>query len=117
MVSGGIGIVQFLAVIPAIIYIDTWGMASPTSPYEYSINLTLLLCLGRKPLLRGGSILMTLSHLSIAFLVGFFHLFLRSFYLRDDTQVYQYQDDWASHSTAAWGAVLYETILPFNRPS
>ena len=25
MVSGGIGIVQFLAVFPAIIYIDSWG--------------------------------------------------------------------------------------------
>lgn len=27
MVSGGIGIVQFLAVIPAIIYIDTLGVS------------------------------------------------------------------------------------------
>ena len=26
IVSGGIGIVQFIAVIPAIIYIDRWGM-------------------------------------------------------------------------------------------
>jgi hypothetical protein len=25
IVSGGIGIVQFLAVLPAIIYIDQWG--------------------------------------------------------------------------------------------
>ncbi|RDB24830.1 putative glucose transporter rco-3 [Hypsizygus marmoreus] len=48
LVSGGIGIVQFLAVIPAILYIDKWG---------------------RKPLMRAGSTLMACSHLSIALLV------------------------------------------------
>ncbi|TCD66752.1 hypothetical protein EIP91_000993 [Steccherinum ochraceum] len=48
LVSGGIGIVQFIAVFPTIIYIDR---------------------LGRKPLLRWGSAAMCLSHLTIAMLV------------------------------------------------
>jgi len=66
MVSGGIGIVQFIAVFPAIIYIDRWG---------------------RKPLLRGGSAIMALSHVIIALLVS------------------QFEDDWASHPAAGWIAV------------
>ncbi|KAF7288772.1 MFS domain-containing protein [Mycena indigotica] len=48
IVSGGIGIVQFIAVGPAVIYIDR---------------------VGRKPLLRGGSSFMAASHLIIAVLV------------------------------------------------
>ncbi|KAJ7175065.1 MFS monosaccharide transporter [Mycena crocata] len=48
IVSGGIGIVQFLAVGPAVVWIDR---------------------LGRKPLLRGGSAVMAASHLLIALLV------------------------------------------------
>ncbi|OAX37789.1 general substrate transporter [Rhizopogon vinicolor AM-OR11-026] len=67
LVSGGIGIVQFLAVIPAIIFLDQWG---------------------RKPLLRGGSVIMAVSHFLIAV---FIHLF---------------EDDWTSHTTAAWVAVF-----------
>ncbi|KAF9649511.1 hypothetical protein BDM02DRAFT_3094693 [Thelephora ganbajun] len=51
VVSGGIGIVQFIAVLPAIAYIDR---------------------VGRKALLRGGGIVMGCSHLSIALLVGLF---------------------------------------------
>ncbi|EPT00414.1 hypothetical protein FOMPIDRAFT_1023794 [Fomitopsis schrenkii] len=47
-VSGGIGIVQFLAVLPAIVFIDR---------------------IGRKPLLRGGSAVMAFSHFCIATLV------------------------------------------------
>ncbi|KAJ7689195.1 general substrate transporter [Mycena rosella] len=66
IVSGGIGIVQFLAVAPAVIWIDR---------------------LGRKPLLRGGSAMMTASHLVIALLVQLF------------------QADWPSHAIAAWTAV------------
>jgi len=66
MVSGGIGIVQFLAVLPAIIYIDQ---------------------LGRKPLLRWGSAVMCLSHLTIAILVRLF------------------DSNWQEHSFAAWTAV------------
>lgn len=67
LVSGGIGIVQFLAVIPAILYLDR---------------------LGRKPLLRGGSALMTLSHIVIAILI------------------YHYEGNWPAHSSAAWVAVI-----------
>ncbi|KAJ4481051.1 MFS monosaccharide transporter [Lentinula aciculospora] len=63
LVSGGIGIVQFLAVLPVIAYIDQWG---------------------RRPLLRGGSIVMTFSHFSISILIVLF------------------SSDWAAHSTAAW---------------
>ncbi|KAI0340884.1 MFS monosaccharide transporter [Trametopsis cervina] len=48
MVSGGIGITQFISVFPVIIYIDR---------------------LGRKPLLRYGSAVMCLAHLLIAVLV------------------------------------------------
>ncbi|PCH36570.1 general substrate transporter [Wolfiporia cocos MD-104 SS10] len=66
LVSGGIGIVQFLAVLPAIVFIDR---------------------LGRKPLLRGGSMVMTLAHFCIAVLVR------------------QYSDDWPSHTLAAWISV------------
>jgi len=51
IVSGGIGIVQFIAVIPAIIYIDRWG---------------------RRPLLRGGSAIMASSHVIIALMVSQF---------------------------------------------
>ncbi|KAF7322698.1 MFS domain-containing protein [Mycena chlorophos] len=66
VVSGGIGIVQFIAVGPAILYIDRSG---------------------RKPLLRGGSAVMAISHLLIAVLV------------------LQFQSEWSSHALAAWVAV------------
>lgn len=67
MVSGGIGIVQFLSVFPVILIIDK---------------------LGRKPLLRCGSIFMTFSHLTIAILV------------------YQFSDNWTQHRSAAWVCVF-----------
>ncbi|KAF9074514.1 MFS monosaccharide transporter [Rhodocollybia butyracea] len=51
LVSGGIGIVQFIAVLPVIAYIDEWG---------------------RRPLLRFGSIVMTCAHFGIAMLVVLF---------------------------------------------
>lgn len=72
LVSGGIGIVQFLAVFPAIIFLDRWG---------------------RKPLLRGGSAIMAMSHFIIAILI---HLF---------------QDDWGSNTIAAWVAVFCTYIF------
>ncbi|KAI0045874.1 hypothetical protein FA95DRAFT_1560753 [Auriscalpium vulgare] len=48
LVAGGVNIVQFFAVFPAILYIDKWG---------------------RKPLLRTGSIFMATAHLVIALLI------------------------------------------------
>lgn len=51
LVSGGIGIVQFFAVFPAIVYLDRWG---------------------RKPLLKGGSAIMATSHFIIAILIHCF---------------------------------------------
>ena len=57
---------QLVAVLPAIAFIDR---------------------VGRKDLLRGGSVVMTVSHLSIAFLV------------------LSYQADWSAHPMAAWVAV------------
>ncbi|KAF8890302.1 general substrate transporter [Gymnopilus junonius] len=51
LVSGGIGIVQFLAVLPAIVFIDR---------------------VGRRVLLRGGGLMMAASHLGIAVLVILF---------------------------------------------
>ncbi|TFY83632.1 hypothetical protein EWM64_g385 [Hericium alpestre] len=49
LVSGGVNIVQFIAVFPAILYIDRCG---------------------RKPLLRGGSAFMGISHMVISLLGG-----------------------------------------------
>lgn len=66
MVAGGVNIVQFLAVLPAILYIDRWG---------------------RKPLLRIGSSMMAVSHLSIALLI------------------FEFGGEWDDHGTAAWVAV------------
>ncbi|KAF9482000.1 general substrate transporter [Pholiota conissans] len=66
LVSGGIGVVQLIAVLPAIVWIDS---------------------IGRRPLLRGGSLAMAISHLSIALLVILF------------------QADWSAHTFAAWIAV------------
>ncbi|KAI9439801.1 general substrate transporter [Lactarius indigo] len=48
IMAGGVNIVQFLAVLPAILYIDTWG---------------------RRHLLRIGSAAMAVSHLLIALLI------------------------------------------------
>ncbi|KAN0097637.1 General substrate transporter [Tylopilus felleus] len=67
LVAGGIGIVQAISVIPVILYLDQWG---------------------RKPLLKGGSAVMTISHCLIAILI------------------FQYEDDWSSHPGAAWLTVL-----------
>ncbi|KAL0572298.1 hypothetical protein V5O48_009664 [Marasmius crinis-equi] len=66
LVSGGIGLVQFFAVLPTIAYIDRWG---------------------RKPLLRGGSILMGSSHFLIFILVFIFH------------------DSWSENPIPTWVAV------------
>ncbi|KAG9317285.1 general substrate transporter [Chiua virens] len=66
LVTGGVGIVQAIAVIPVILYLDRWG---------------------RKPLLKGGSAAMFISHCLIAILI------------------FCYEDDWASHPGAAWLAV------------
>lgn len=35
IVSGGIGIVQFLAVIPAILYLDKWGTSCLSAPINF----------------------------------------------------------------------------------
>jgi len=66
LVAGGVNVVQFLAVLPAILYIDKWG---------------------RKPLLRGGSAVMTISHLTIALLV------------------FEFGSEWEIHPIATWVAV------------
>ncbi|KAI5835369.1 hypothetical protein K523DRAFT_368348 [Schizophyllum commune Tattone D] len=66
LVSGGIGIAQFIAVLPAVAYIDRWG---------------------RRPLLRGGAVVMGCSHLLIAMLVK------------------EFSADWEDHKGAAWLAV------------
>ncbi|KAI9574868.1 general substrate transporter [Boletus coccyginus] len=67
LVAGGIGIVQAISVIPVIIYLDQWG---------------------RKPLLKWGSAVMTVSHCLVAILI------------------LQCEDDWPSHPGAAWLAVI-----------
>ncbi|ETW83108.1 major facilitator superfamily [Heterobasidion irregulare TC 32-1] len=62
LVAGGINIVQLVAVLPAIVYIDQWG---------------------RKPLLRAGSAVMTISHLLVSLLI------------------YEFSGHWAEHRVAA----------------
>jgi MFS family permease len=70
MVAGGVNIVQFLAVLPAILYIDKWGESSaPLSPSAYESPR-----IGRKRLLRIGSVTMAVSHLLIALLVSRLYL-------------------------------------------
>ncbi|GJE98666.1 MFS monosaccharide transporter [Phanerochaete sordida] len=66
LVAGGVGIVQALSVLPVIIFIDR---------------------LGRRPLLRWGSIVMAFSHVLIALLIS------------------TYASDWSSNVGAAWVAV------------
>ncbi len=66
VISGGIGITQLVAVFPAIALIDR---------------------VGRKPLLRSGSAIMTLSHFIIAMLIIVFG------------------SEWSEHPVAAWSAV------------
>jgi hypothetical protein len=34
LVAGGVNVVQFLAVLPAILYIDKWGMWPGLSPFR-----------------------------------------------------------------------------------
>lgn len=88
IVSGGIGIVQFLAVGPAVVWIDQLGKSS-TYPSYYHLH-SLLIILFREettakgyafridshfmkvtdyPFFTGGSAAMAASHLIIAFLV------------------------------------------------
>lgn len=97
MVSGGIGVVQLIAVLPAIVWIDK---------------------IGRKPLLRGhsfhfyaddvgtdcvcttgGSTVMALSHLGIALLV------------------ISFQSNWEAHRLGAWMAVGYVLIVVLPVPN
>ncbi|KAF9262631.1 general substrate transporter [Marasmius fiardii PR-910] len=66
LVSGGIGLVQFFSVLPTIAFIDRWG---------------------RKPLLRGGSIVMGCCHFLIFLLVFVFH------------------DSWSQNPVFTWLAV------------
>nr|GAT57997.1 predicted protein [Mycena chlorophos] len=92
VVSGGIGIVQFIAVGPAILYIDRSGRKPllRVGPAILYIDRS-----GRKPLLRGGSAVMAISHLSIAVLV------------------LQFQSEWSSHAFAAWVAVAWIYTFTF----
>ncbi len=85
--AGGIGIVQFLAVLPAIAFIDRLG-THLSAFFTYSrayIQLTSFSSrhVGRRPLLRGGSLTMAISHLTIALLV------------------HRYGADWSTHTLAA----------------
>jgi hypothetical protein len=79
LVAGGINIVQFLAVLPAILYIDKLG-----GWLERSIlfDLRFLFWIGRKPLLRGGSAVMTIAHLSIALMVYLLFVFTTNCLIR-----------------------------------
>jgi hypothetical protein len=78
LVAGGINVVQFLAVLPAILYIDKLGAWLGWS----FLSVTISVWIGRKPLLRGGSAVMTMAHLSIALLVRPLHVFVTSRFIR-----------------------------------
>ena len=75
LVSGGIGIVQFIAVLPVIAYIDQWGKLFGSLHALLIAQLSCSFYLGRRPLLRSGSIFMSFSHLTVALLVRLSHPF------------------------------------------
>ena len=102
LVAGGINIVQFLAVIPAILYIDQWGEWPTSSPFP-----ALIFWIGRKPLLRGGSAVMTISHLLCALLVCPPRILLTISTSIRRSQVFEFGSEWENHPIAAWVAVRY----------
>jgi hypothetical protein len=102
LVAGGINIVQFLAVIPAILYIDQWGEQSTDSPFP-ALNFRI----GRKPLLRGGSAVMTISHLITALLVCPPRMLLTISTSIRRSQIFEFGSEWESHPIAAWVAIRY----------
>jgi hypothetical protein len=95
LVSGGIGIVQFLAVIPAIIFLDQWGVCSSFSCDATFFSVCFLKAVNRFSEVRisllsgyffahcseGGSAMMAVSHFLIAIFVSsiFRHRHLLSF--------------------------------------
>lgn len=88
LVSGGIGIVQFIAVLPAILWVDRVGrkpLLRGSSPVSHRLGSQLIIIHCG----LGGSIVMAGAHLGIAILVMLFH------------------SDWPSHPSAAWIAVGY----------
>jgi hypothetical protein len=107
LVAGGINIVQFLAVFPAILYIDKWGRWPTGSPF-----LAIIFWIGRKPLLRGGSAVMTMSHLLSALLVCPLHMLSTISAPIRRSQVFEFGSEWENHSIAAWVAIRY--VFSFN---
>ena len=88
IIAGGVNIVQFFAVTPAILFIDKWGMSPGKVIIQTAwISDTLRCYAGRKPLLRGGSALMAASHLLAAMLI------------------YEFEGRWADSAIAGWVAV------------
>ena len=102
LVAGGINIVQFLAVIPAILYIDQWGELLTSSPFS-----AIIFWIGRKPLLRGGSAVMTISHLLCALLVCPPRMLLTISTSIGRSQIFEFGSEWENHPIAAWIAVRY----------
>jgi hypothetical protein len=102
LVAGGINILQFLAVFPAILYIDKWG----GWPTGFSL-LAIIVWIGRKPLLRGGSAVMTMSHLLCALLVCAPHMLSTIAPSNHRSQIFEFGSEWENHSIAAWVAVGY----------
>ena len=102
LVAGGINILQFLAVFPAILYIDKWGGWPFGSPF-----LAVIFWIGRKPLLRGGSAVMTASHLLCALMVCPPHMLSTIRASNRRSQVFEFGSEWENHPIAAWVAVGY----------
>jgi hypothetical protein len=102
LVAGGVNIIQFLAVIPAIMYIDQWGEWPTGSP-----SPALIFWTGRKPLLRGGSAVMTISHLLTALLVCPPRILLTISTSILRSQIFEFGSKWENHPIAAWVAVRY----------
>lgn len=117
LVAGGVGIVQAISVIPAILFLDQWGRW-PLLPFS-QLDLSFV---GRKPLLKSNNIVLQVSlshkllhrgqccydhltlfncHIGIIIPPSFGLL------LNEDSKIFQYEDDWPSHPGAAWLAVVY----------
>jgi MFS family permease len=78
-------------------------VSSPTgSPFP-----ALIFRIGRKPLLRGGSAVMTISHLLTALLVCLPRILLTISTSIRRPQIFEFGSEWENHPIAAWVAVRY----------
>ena len=117
LVSGGIGIVQLLAVLPAIVYIDRWGKTCVASALDeahvvcreettferfFFFNMAGSILTFVSP---GGAAIMATAHLIIAMLVRVMSSFRSLPRANEGCQVSMFEDELATYPAAAWIAV------------